>query len=242
MNALVEQTAFGVTTNSRTVAEVFEKEHKNVLASIDELIDRKPELRGLTFQPTSVAVPMPNNATREVRAFEMNRDGFTLLAMGFTGVKALDWKLAYIEAFNRMEADLTAPRPLTLALEPADLLPALAVVREARMLFGRPVARRLWPQLGLPAVTRTEEVQYELATGFELPPSIGEWMEYCVIIDPAEEAHASALFQSYEAWCSINDAKSETQAMFGRAMTHMGFQPKKSRTGNVLRKGLRLIG
>src|SRR5699024_2698036 len=40
---------------------------------------------------------------QEYREFLMNRDGFTLLAMGFTGKKALEWKLKYIEAFNKME-------------------------------------------------------------------------------------------------------------------------------------------
>jgi phage regulator Rha-like protein len=39
----------------------------------------------------------------------MDRDGFSLLAMGFTGKRALKWKLLYIEAFNRMEADLCTP-------------------------------------------------------------------------------------------------------------------------------------
>lgn len=36
----------------------------------------------------------------------MNRDGFSLLAMGFTGKKALEWKLKYINAFNEMERQL----------------------------------------------------------------------------------------------------------------------------------------
>ena len=38
--------------------------------------------------------------------YNMNRDGFSLLAMGFTGEKALRWKLDYIKAFNTMEAEL----------------------------------------------------------------------------------------------------------------------------------------
>lgn len=41
---------------------------------------------------------------RERRVIYMNRDGFTILAMGFTGKKALQFKLKYIEAFNKMEA------------------------------------------------------------------------------------------------------------------------------------------
>lgn len=40
----------------------------------------------------------------------MNRDGFTLLAMGFTGPRAVEWKLRYIEAFNAMEKQLSGPK------------------------------------------------------------------------------------------------------------------------------------
>lgn len=140
MNALVEQTAFGVTTNSRTVAEVFEKEHKNVLASIDDLVGKRGDLLGLNFKPMQIEVPIHNGATREVRAFEMNRDGFTLLAMGFTGEKALDWKIAYIEAFNRMEAELldrAAAAPPGAEIDAGDFGPALSLLREARLIHGR---------------------------------------------------------------------------------------------------------
>lgn len=52
---------------------------------------------------------MPNGGTRKVRAFNMTRDGFTLLAMGFTGKKALGFKLQYIQQFNVMEEMLKAP-------------------------------------------------------------------------------------------------------------------------------------
>jgi len=51
-----------------------------------------------------------NGATRESPAYNLTRDGFTLLAMGFTGKKALAFKLAYIDAFNRMEAGLRPPQ------------------------------------------------------------------------------------------------------------------------------------
>lgn len=48
----------------------------------------------------------------------MTRDGFSLLAMGFTGRKALQWKLKYIEAFNRMEETLKHPKPKQRWLPP----------------------------------------------------------------------------------------------------------------------------
>ncbi|MBS7669330.1 Rha family transcriptional regulator [Croceicoccus gelatinilyticus] len=241
MNALVERTDFGITTSSRTVAEVFEKEHRNVLASIDDILSKQATRCASNFRRTSAKVKMPNGGEREVRAFDMDRDGFTLLAMGFTGEKALDWKLAYIEAFNRMETELAERSDAPVVLDALELAPALAVVREARQLFGRPVARRLWPQLGLPEVARTDEIRYELATGYELPETISSWMEYRVLIDDAAQCHSSALFKSYEQWCHDNDEIAENQTNFGRALTHMGYPSKKSSQGNMLRTGLRLV-
>ena len=91
--------------NSREVAAAFEKRHDNVLRDIDSLIATAPEC-ALKFEATSDKVAMPQGGIRTSRSFDMDRDGFALLAMGFTGAKALRFKLAYIEAFNRMEAEL----------------------------------------------------------------------------------------------------------------------------------------
>lgn len=88
-----------VVANSRDVAAYFGKEHRNVTADIDKLIQQGV----LDFQQTSY-VHEQNGQT--YRSFDMSRDGFTLLAMGFTGKKALQFKLRYIEQFNVMEAEL----------------------------------------------------------------------------------------------------------------------------------------
>ncbi len=53
---------------------------------------------------------MPRGGTRQSRTYEMTRDGFTPLAMGFTGKTALAFKVRYIEEFNRMEAQLKMPQ------------------------------------------------------------------------------------------------------------------------------------
>jgi phage antirepressor YoqD-like protein len=57
----------------------------------------------LNFKQTPYVDP---STGQTYRAFDMSRDGFALLAMGFTGAKALKFKIAYIEAFNTMEARL----------------------------------------------------------------------------------------------------------------------------------------
>lgn len=102
-------------TNSFKIAEHFGKQHKNVLQAI-ELIECSLEFRRLNFQPTSANVPMPRGGVRHIKAYSITRDGFTFLAMGFTGAKAAQWKEAYITAFNRMEAALNQSNTPTDAL------------------------------------------------------------------------------------------------------------------------------
>ena len=87
--------------SSRDIAEHFGKEHKNVLRDIDDL---KKDV--LNFEQMFFKTEIPDSYGRPQRAYLMNRDGFTLLAMGFTGKAALEWKLKYIEAFNAMEKEL----------------------------------------------------------------------------------------------------------------------------------------
>lgn len=90
-----------VFTSSRDVAEFFDKELKHVHEAIRNMIAKEPDV-GSNFRPFKI-----KDLTGEsVSHYEMSRDGFALLVMGFTGTKALQWKLRYIEAFNAMEAQL----------------------------------------------------------------------------------------------------------------------------------------
>lgn len=105
--------------SSRQVAENFEKEHKNVLQSITELINQmsSAENSANLFIQSEYA----DKYGRMQKEYLMTRDGFSLLVMGFTGNKALEWKLKYIEAFNHMEAELNSPeRIMARALKIAE--------------------------------------------------------------------------------------------------------------------------
>ncbi len=109
-------------TTSLQVAEVFGKEHKVVLKAIDELKEGVAQNYADLFYEDTYIHPQNKQAYRQII---MNRDGFTLLAMGFTGKAALQFKLKYIDAFNQMESHImkqpqlpTSPRQLAkLALE-----------------------------------------------------------------------------------------------------------------------------
>lgn len=96
-----------VLTSSLLVAEKFGKEHSNVLKAIDALASKMPENQcKVYFDDTSIEMQQPNGGIRYSRVVVMNRDGFSLLVMGFTGEKALKFKLEYIAAFNAMEKAL----------------------------------------------------------------------------------------------------------------------------------------
>lgn len=109
-----------VFANSRDVAEFFGKRHDHVLRDIRLLIAKAPDLLLRNFGEFKI-----NDLTGESTShYEMNRDGFTLLAMGFTGIKAIRWKLRYIDAFNAMESELRnrRSRPVQVMLnDPATL-------------------------------------------------------------------------------------------------------------------------
>lgn len=91
--------------SSRQIAENFGKEHKDVLRAIENIKAQNCALTSMFFEATYTA-----GTGKAYPMYLMNRDGFSLLVMGFTGKAALEWKLKYISAFNAMEKQL-AQRP-----------------------------------------------------------------------------------------------------------------------------------
>lgn len=91
---------------STDVAQFFGKIHRNVVRDIEDLCSKLPPSRLLNFEQSEISVPsnLNNAPARIIKAYRMTRDGFTLLVMGWTGVKALQFKLAWLDAFNKMEA------------------------------------------------------------------------------------------------------------------------------------------
>lgn len=89
--------------DSRNVAAMFGKRHNNVMRDIRGLLGSEQALAGRYFREATYVDPQNGQAYPH---YLMDRDGFALLAMGFTGARATRWKLAYIEAFNGMEAEL----------------------------------------------------------------------------------------------------------------------------------------
>jgi Rha family phage regulatory protein len=98
--------------NSRDVAVVFEKRHDNVLRDIEEAREKiASDLRTSWFRPETVL----DAYGREQPSFKLTRQGFTLLVMGWSGERAMQFKVRYIQAFDAMEEILRASTPATHA-------------------------------------------------------------------------------------------------------------------------------
>ena len=89
------------TATSKDVAEMFGKEHKHVMESIRLLLETD-EISQSNFRLSDYI----SDRGKSYPMYLIDRDGFTLLAMGFTGKEALKFKMQYIQAFNKMEAEL----------------------------------------------------------------------------------------------------------------------------------------
>lgn len=120
---ITERDGIPVTT-SRAVAEQFGKQHKNVIRDIETLISQlKIEPATADFAELNfIQIDQPDAQGKPRPAYLLTRDGFTLLAMGFTGAKAVQFKVAYINAFNRMErlirgGGVSAPAPALKSIE-----------------------------------------------------------------------------------------------------------------------------
>lgn len=98
---LVELQNGVATTTSLQVAETFEKNHQHVIEAIKNLTVKNSTVKNMFKETTYV-----NSRGREYPMYQMDKDGFTLLVMGYTGQKATEFKLRYIQAFNEMQKQL----------------------------------------------------------------------------------------------------------------------------------------
>ena len=153
-------------TTSREVAHYFRKRHDNVVRDIRSIMDNCPEeFTALNFEVSNYL----DQTGRSLPMYIIFRDGFTLLAMGYTGPEAIRFKLAYIEAFNRMEAELARRNRPALPAAPrfdeAAMLELAAEIREAQqhyyLTFGRLCSRLI--SMSIPVFTALESRVYKQA-------------------------------------------------------------------------------
>lgn len=97
-----------IVVSSRQVAASFDKDHKHVLEAIEKIKAENSAVTSMFYETSYQA-----GTGKNYKEYLMNRDGFTLLAMGFTGAEAMQWKIKYIQAFNEMEKQLKALPQMT---------------------------------------------------------------------------------------------------------------------------------
>ena len=127
MNNQVDITTYNgsLVVSSRRVADNFGKQHKHVLEAIENIKAENSALMDMFYETSYKA-----GTGKSYKEYLMNRDGFSLLVMGFTGKEAMEWKIKYINAFNEMERKLAKPQ-LTLAEQMAQgLLAAQQLLEE----------------------------------------------------------------------------------------------------------------
>ena len=107
MNNQVDITTYNgsLVVSSRRVADNFGKQHKHVLEAIENIKAENSALIDMFYETSYKA-----GTGKSYKEYLMNRDGFSLLVMGFTGKEAMEWKIKYINAFNEMERKLAKPQ------------------------------------------------------------------------------------------------------------------------------------
>jgi Rha family phage regulatory protein len=101
MNSIVTLDKGNLTTTSKIVSDVFGKVHKDVIKALERL-DCSEEFSRRNFTLSEYVT----ERGKTYKCYNITRDGFSFLCMGFTGKKAAQWKEKYIEAFNEMEKGL----------------------------------------------------------------------------------------------------------------------------------------
>lgn len=163
-----------VMTTSLDLANFFDKKHKHILEAVMNL-DCPSDFTGPNFRPSTYRDP----TGRELPMLEITRKGFVLLGMGFTGARAMEFKIAYLEAFDQMEKSLGARASLITYL-----------------LAAKPLWRDLkrYKEMGL------TQVEIAKLTGLR-PRTISQHareMEKCgLLTPPADLARRQAIAQRY---------------------------------------------
>lgn len=172
INALVRYEYGQAVTTSLNVAEHFGKRHEYVVRGIKRLLGG---LSNLANAPQMFYKVVHQNAQNKqfYDMYVMNRDGFSLLVLGFTGQDALEWKLKYIKAFNEMEDELrggirnfanTPKEPKELPHDYLSALKALVASEEAKQLM-QPKADYFDDCMESKALFTTTDVAKELGYG-----------------------------------------------------------------------------
>ena len=236
-NELHLQTENGqVVVSSRVVAERFGKEHSNVTRDIEVLIggilkiedthkDGAAEKSVDLFIPSQYQHPQNKQWYPE---YLLTRDGFTLLAMGFTGQEALKWKLKYIEAFNKMEQALREQVPLLEYNQELQELDKVAKIiglsKQDKLVVVLSIMKRHnAPTLGLEELavcTQTKQIKNQ--------QSVNDVIDYICDHNPVGFS-IKEYYKNYLLHCAKNGLNPMDKVPLGKVIRQLGYESKCKR-------------
>lgn len=158
MTDLVSVVNGKIVVTSKQVADHFGRIHRDVMRAIRSEIENAGEFGMRNFAQSSYT----SLQNKTLECYEMTRDGFSLLAMGFTGKKATEWKIKYINAFNAMEAEILCNRTSEISvmdeLNKAYLL--MESDKEKASIFGSGLNE--WKQIRKEHMERVNKLQEDV--------------------------------------------------------------------------------
>ncbi|MEK9212290.1 Rha family transcriptional regulator [Sphingomonas sp. 2378] len=236
--------------DSRDVAGAFGRRHADVLKSIVDLVSSRPDLKR-TFSLKVAKVDIGSGAQRDSHYYTMNRKGFVVLVGGFKGERALDFRIAFYDAFERMEqllrrmtdeaAELAAPARPAILDDPDRLRNAIAFVRAAHVARRCATARRAWMIAGLPDVFGGDAIERFAASASTVAPIVVQWADERLERDPASSPVATVtLYTDFAGWAAeCGHAAIPSLTAFGRQLSALGIE--SFRSDGIKRRGVRLV-
>jgi Rha family phage regulatory protein len=186
-------------TNSRDVARNFRKNHFHVIRDIEsKIFGVAPE----SFNQSNFGLVEYLDAKGELRkSYDMTFEGFSLLAMGFTGIKAMEWKVKYIQAFSAMMDIIAGEKPV-VSLEEAKTRTQRLAVGNIYFLPVECVTNASYPSECDIDASFLSEIRKSYA---------GRWVS------------SRQLYGEYLTWAEANNYQPITQTALGRRFANSGF-------------------
>ena len=209
-----------VVVSSRDIARVFDRNHRDVLRNIREL-ECSEGFSERNFAPGSYK----DAQGQERPEYLITRDGFTFLAMGFTGAKAAAFKEAYIEAFNRMEKLLTETPPDYSEIKTARLMiDGVSAFRDVMpKKMKRLIMQRYYELIGAGSVIVEDENEGSL---------IERFINEQVVSEDGARLSREDFYSGFRDWCKANGEPAPSRCRAIREVNRLG-RFRYGKTGNM---------
>jgi Rha family phage regulatory protein len=221
-------------TESIEVALNFEKEHSKVIRSIENTMGNEPSQNWLRY---FIQDEYRDAQGKPRKQYLLTRDGFSLLVMGFTGQKALQWKLKYIEAFNSMERSLKSKK-FSIDSEGLQCIKetnkTLKFIQDKNLRenIAKQVLSKLYDiEISIPEITTTKEI--------EIDKTVIDFISGHCKREENALIKINVLYECYVSWCSLNSLKALSKINFGRYMKLLGFEQEHRKIGRLW-KGIKI--